>query len=812
MDLSAYSNYPITEILEESKKILSKENRLVLQAATGAGKSTLFPLALLDEPWLEDQKIIVLEPRRLAAKSVASRMSEIVGTPLGSTVGYRIRNESKTGKDTKIEVVTEGILTSMLQSDNFLEGYGCVIFDEFHERNIHSDIGVALIQELQQLRGELRMVIMSATIEMQAISKKLSARTIESKGRFFPVELEFVGHFEERALQSQAVQTIQKSLKQDEGDILVFLPGRAWIQKVYDALLQSNLGAEVHQLHGSLDFNKQQQAVSPSQHSRKVILSTNIAETSLTIQGVGVVIDTGLEFRAKFNPNAGVNQLDLVRISQQSAEQRKGRAGRERPGKCYRLWSKATQMQMKPFTDPEIQTADLIPLVLTLAKWGNPKGKGLNWITPPSQFDMDRAYDYLYSINAIKDQSITAFGIELSRIPSHPRVANMLLKAKDNNSLPLACDCAAFVEERDPFNSDKDSRLYNRVEGLRKARRSNNLGRFTMIEQAANQLAKKNSIQLEHGSFEEEDLGKILAFAFPDRIAKLVDAEQSLYLLANGRNIKIAQPYQLEPKPWMVALHVNLNKKLGISLLDAPIDESEVKALASVHEKVEWDKVNGLIAEEQWKVGSIVVKSVKMKSPNQALIEQAILEAVSNYGAQLLDWSEKVEQLLLRLYCLNIWYPEKQVPVYSKDYLLQSASDWLSPYIASIRTNKQLKEIDLYEVLYYGLEPGIQKLLNTATPYELVLENGQKAKVKYQKGEDPAIIEIKLQHCFGVLQTPTVNQGKTNVLMHLLSPGYKLVQITSDMDSFWKNAYHEIRKELRIRYKKHAWPEDPSTG
>jgi ATP-dependent helicase HrpB len=811
MDLSEYADYPITEIIEESHELLSQENRLVLQASTGAGKSTLFPVSLLDTPWLEGKKIIVLEPRRLAAKSVAARMSEIVGKPLGSTIGYKIRNESKTSGETKIEVVTEGILTNMLQSDNFLEGYQCVIFDEFHERNIHSDIGVALIQELQQLRPELRMIIMSATIEMDAIAQKLDAKTIQSDGRFFPVDLEYVGHFENQEILQQTSITIQNAIKQDEGDVLVFLPGRAWIQKLKNVLLQKPLGVEIHELHGSLDFGAQQKAVVPG-NSRKVILSTNIAETSLTIQGIGVVIDTGLEFRAKFNPNSGVNQLDLVRVSQQSAEQRKGRAGREKPGKCYRIWSKATQMQMKAFTDPEIQTADLIPLVLTLASWGNPLGNDLNWITTPAKFDIHRAYDYLESIGAIDQNSITDYGKSLSKIPSHPRVANMILKAKAINLLPLACDCAAFVEEKDPLSNNNNTRLFNRIEGLRKARRNRQLGSFSLIEQAAGQIAGKNNIQLETGVFEEEDLGRLLAFAFPDRIAKLIDHKQSLYLMANGNNIIIPQPYLLEPKPWMLALHVNLNKKVGISLLDTPIEESVVKSIAIRTERIEWDKTIGLVAEEQLKVGSIVIQSIKIKSPDPAQIEIAILEAIANYGEQLLDWSDQVEQLLIRLYWLRKWYPNEELPEWDRNNLLKQASNWLTPYLNGVRTNKDLKGIDLYQVLFYQLAPEHQTLLNQATPFELKLENGQNAKIKYQKGEHPAIVEIKLQHCFGVLQTPTVNNGKVKVLMHLLSPGYKLVQITGDMDSFWKNAYHEIRKELRIKYKKHPWPADPSTS
>lgn len=810
IDLKKYAQYPISEIIPEALELLQNENRLVIEATTGAGKSTVFPLSLLNEPWLDQQKIIVLEPRRLAAKSVASRMAEMLGEVPGETIGYRVRQETKTSAKTKLEVVTEGILTNILSNDNLLEGYGCVVFDEFHERNIHSDLGIALVQELQnELRPELRIVVMSATIDTEHIAKSIKAAALKSEGRIYPVEVKYQGDIDLKELNRAVVQNVFRALKEHEGNILVFLPGKAWIDSVQGGLKEKAVSAQVHPLCGSLNFKDQQKAIQYYKGIRKVILATNVAETSLTIEGIGVVIDAGLEFRAKYNPNSGLQNMNLVRISKQSADQRKGRAGRRGPGACYRLWSKATQLQMKDYVAPEIETSDLTPLALTLARWGNPDGQNLNWITPPAQFDLQRAKDFLIQINAIDKNQITDLGRELLKIPTHPRLANILIYARTIDSVALAMDSIPFIEEKDPLMSHPELSLGYRIQMLRRNRKSGQLGYFKAIQKSVEHIGARINAKIDNGKFDEYLVGALLAKGFPERIAKLTDEKKSIYLMANGRSVHVPQPNSLRPEPWVVVVHVNMNKNLGKALLIANIKEQDLLKAAATSQKVLWTKANGLVAERQRKVGSIVLHSEKLKDVTDAEVIAAIHEAMPKDGAQLLNWSERVEQLLLRLSLLNDWLSELDCPVWTKEELLNTTIDWLDPYLSGKRKNEELQKIDLYEVLYYRMTPEVQEKLNQYTPENIDLENGKSVKVKYQTGEYPALVEIKLQHCFGVLSTPKVNNGKTSVLMHLLSPGYKLVQITSDLESFWQNAYFEIRKEMRIKYKKHPWPENP---
>ena len=808
---------PIVDVFDEVKEKLLNSSTLVLTAPPGAGKSTLLPLALRNEPWLNGKKILMLEPRRLAAKGIASRMSSLIGESVGETVGYRIRFDTKVSDKTKIEILTEGILTRMLQNDNALEEVGLIIFDEFHERSIHADIALALARETQSvLREDLRLLIMSATINTAVLTDLLKAPLVESNGRQYPVEVKYEGDADEYLLPESSAAAVLKALKVHTGDVLVFLPGEREINKCAEILKQktSRETVAIQELYGRLPQSKQHAAIYPNrQGKRKVVIATSIAETSLTIEGVKVVVDCGFGRVSKFDPRSGLSGLRTIRIAKDSADQRAGRAGRLEAGTCYRLWSKGTQARLTEHRIPEILEADLAPLMLNLAKWGISDMSQLAWIDQPPQHAVKKALKTLQDLDAIENDKITPHGKEMNNLPTHPRIAHMLLVARDEGLLGLATDLAAILEERDPLPKEAGIDITLRVEALRRYRTTGNSGgKFGRIERIAKQYRSLMKIKEDNASFDPFEAGLLLVHAYPERIAFARPGNNAQFQLSNGAYAMAGHKDDLAHEPWLAIANLNDRESgTGKIFLAAPLNPTDLVPFLREYEITDWNKKKGgLIAIKETRIGSIVLKSVPLEDPDPNLLLQAISNAIRKDGKSLLNFDKAFSQWQNRILTVSKWHPNANWPNVTIEHLLSTNEDWLSPYLGTVKKAEDLKKIKLTDVLQYSLNQEQQKLLNQLAPAKITVPSGSDITLEYQANASTPILPVRIQEIFGLKQTPTVNKGEISILMHLLSPGYKLVQTTSDLESFWKSAYHEIRKELRIRYKKHAWPENPS--
>ena len=807
-------NLPVKEVIPEIKKELNKTSTLILKAPTGAGKSTLVPLTLLNEPWLKGKKILMLEPRRLAAKTVATRMAHLINEPIGDTVGYRIRFENKTSKNTRLEVLTEGILTRMIQEDNSLEDVGLVIFDEFHERSIHADIAMALCREAQSiLRPDIRILIMSATLDMPKLSDMLQAPIVESKGRLFPVEVEYTGDADMKMLPELMSRVIKSAVNKNDGDVLAFLPGQGEIKRCQEILQNSLKNFVILPLYGQLPPNKQFAAITPNKDGkRKVVLATNIAETSLTIEGIKIVVDSGFERVSKFNPNSGLSRLETVLISKQSADQRKGRAGRLSEGTCYRMWTKATHSRLAETGTPEIEQADLSSLMLDMAKWGVIDPNELNWLSPPPRKNVIKANQLLHEIEALENNRITDHGKRLNKLPTHPRIAHMLVKAEEEGQLALATDIAPLFEEKDPLPQEPGIDINIRIEALRRYRRDKvgqkSLGR---IEKLASQYRKLFDIKTDNGPVNDFETGLLIATAYPERIACARPGNNAQFQMANGKLASAGHRDDLANEPWLAVANVSERDHSGKIFSASPINPTDLAPLIKHKEIITWNTKNGgLVAESQMRIGNIILKSTPLPDPNPKALIKAISDAIKKQGSSLLDWNEEVSQWQNRIISLKKWNPIQKWPDVQMSTLLLTNSEWLTPYLIGIKKPADLKKLNLFEILEYSLPIELQATLKKFAPQKVKLPNGTYAKLEYQENASPPVLSVPLQRCFGMLKTPSVNNGKVNVLMHLLSPGYKIVQVTSDLESFWSGTYFEIRKELKIRYHKHAWPENPT--
>ena len=804
---------PVAEIIPEVKERLLEENTLILTAPPGAGKSTLLPLALLNEPWLEGKKILMLEPRRLAASSIAHRMASLLGETVGKTVGYRIRFDNQTSPETRIEVVTEGILTRMIHNDNALEKVGLVIFDEFHERNIHADVAMAFCRESQSiLRSDLRIIVMSATMDMPQLSKLLSAPIIESKGRQYPVKVRYVNDVDERMLAEMTTLIVRQAAQENAGDILVFLPGQGEIKQC-EALLQEAIPqAAIHPLYGQLSPSKQYAAIMPHpKGKRKVVLATSIAETSLTIEGVAVVVDTGLGRTSKFDPRSGLSRLVTVRISRDMADQRAGRAGRLGPGVCYRMWTKATHERLAPFRTPEILEADLAPLVLDMAQWGIEDIQELTWLTPPPAGALAQAADTLNQLDALDNGKITLHGKAIHQLPCHPRIAHMLLMAKENSRLPLATDLAAILEERDPLEKEAGIDINLRIEALRRHRLGNRKGRkLDKIEKIAASYRKLLNIEAVNGLVDPYESGILLAYAYPERIAYARPGTHAQFQLANGKFAAASLKDDLANQPWLAVAHIDAREGTGKIFMAAPLNPNDLAPLVKITEAIQWDtRKGGLIARKEMRIGSIVLQSTPLHAPDATQILQAISDAIKTEGEQLLDFNEKVRQWQNRILSLRQWRPEEDWPDVSTSSLLATNKDWLTPYLLNVSKPEDLKKLDLLNILHHALDYDKQGELALLAPEKIEVPSGSLIQLYYHPNGEPPVLAVRLQELFGLADSPRINKGRNSVILHLLSPGFKPVQITSDLRSFWDNAYFEVRKELKRRYPKHSWPDDP---
>ncbi len=803
---------PVTEIISFVREQLAKENTLIVNAPPGAGKSTLLPLALMEEEWLKGKKIIMLEPRRLAARTIAARMSSLIEDEIGKTIGYRVRFDNRVSANTKIEVVTEGILTRMLHSDNALEDVGLVIFDEFHERSLHADLALALCREAQQvLRPDLRIMIMSATLNMPQLKSLLKAPVAVSEGKQFPVEIIYSGDADETLLPELTARTVMKAVKENEGDTLVFLPGEGEIKKCEELLRGSLPDFSIHPLYGQLPQHEQFLAIMPNKFGkRKVVLATSIAETSLTIEGIRIVVDTGFGRSSKFDTRSGLSKLETLRISKDSADQRAGRAGRLSSGVCYRMWTKATHERLAEHRIPEIMEADLASLVLDMANWGVNDILQLTWLTPPPKAALAQATEILHQLNALENNKITAHGKQIHRLACHPRIAHMLLMAKEIKDKQLGTDLAAVLEERDPLPRETGIDINLRVEALRRARINNNINRFGRIEKIAASYRKMLEIEVDNGAVDVFETGLLLAYAYPERIAFARPGNNAQFQLANGKYAMAGHKDDLAHEPWLAVAHMDLRDGLGKIFLAAPLNPKDLLPMVKEQTVISWDtRKGGIIATKELKIGSLVLQSKPLQNPNEEQITLAISNAIKNEGEQLLDFDEKMEQLQNRIMSLGIWNPEQNWPDVSTTVLLATNDKWLAPYLKNIKKPDDLKKINLSEALFYSLDLEKQQVLNSLAPQKLEVPSGSEIKIEYFINGAVPVLSVRLQEVFGLSDTPTVNNGKTKVVMHLLSPGYKPVQVTSDLKSFWNNLYFEVKKELQRRYPKHAWPEDP---
>lgn len=805
---------PVVDIISEVQEQLSSNNSLVVNAPPGAGKSTLLPLALINEPWLEGKKILMLEPRRLAARTIAERMSYFLDEPVGQTVGFRIRFENRTSAATKIEVLTEGILTRMIQSDNALENVGLVIFDEFHERSIHADVALALCREAQQvLRPDLRIMIMSATLNMPQLTALLNAPAAVSKGRQYPIDIQYVGDTDESLISSLTARAIISATKKHDGDVLVFLPGQREIHNTGDILKTELHGFAIHNLYGALPQRQQMAAIMPDRDGRrKVVLATSIAETSLTIEGIKIVVDSGFGRTSKFDPNSGLSRLETVRISRDSADQRAGRAGRLSPGVCYRMWSKVTHQRLTDHIVPEIMEADLASLVLDMSQWGIVDIQQMTWLTPPPKGPLMQATDLLHQLEAMEDGRITTHGKRMLKLPCHPRIAHMLLLAEADNQLELATDIAALLEEKDPLGREMGIDLNTRIDALRVHRRENRDGRkLARIEKIAKQYRSLFDIQSDDSAVDPYETGILLTHAYPERIAFARPGNNAQFQLSNGRYAMAGHREDLAAEPWLAISHIDARDGMGKIFMASPLNPRDLAPLAKEKEVITWDSEDGgLVANLNLCIGNIVLKSTPLPDPDPSHLVAAIIDAIKKEGEQLLDFNEEVQQWQNRVISLRRWNPTQAWPEVSTSSLLLTSTEWLSPYLANVRKPEDLKKINLKDVLQHSLTFEQQKLLNKIAPTHLAVPSGSKIKLQYRDNGEVPVLAVRIQEVFGLSETPTVNGGTKGVLMHLLSPGYKPVQITSDLKSFWASTYFEVKKELKRRYPKHVWPDNPS--
>lgn len=810
---------PASQIARRVNEELGRHNNLVVTAPPGAGKSTLLPLTILKG--MASGKVLMLEPRRLAARQIACRMAEILGEPVGQTVGYRVRFESKVSVHTRIEVLTEGILTRMLVDDATLDGVEVVVFDEFHERSLHSDLALALTLQTQRIiRPDLKVLIMSATIDTGYICRALQAPLVESEGRMYPVTIH---HAQEdtapRDMAQAAAVAVAKAHREQEGDILVFLPGQGDIEKCRELLGTSLAPTEVLPLYGNLSAEQQRRAIAPSREGeRKVVLATPIAETSITIEGVRTVIDSGLCRQQVFDARTGLSHLETVRISMDMATQRTGRAGRVAAGTCYRLWTLASEHLMAAQRKPEIEDADLASLLLETTAFGETDVESLPWLTLPPHGGVVRARQLLESLGAIGENGeITKVGKRMSAMACHPRIARMILGGEDASMKSLACDVAALLEEKDPMGGDSASTdLALRVSMLRAARRKRQLGRWQRIAQIASEYRRMAQIPEDNNDVAPEDVGLLVACAYPERIARSMDAIGN-YRLASGENVQMDHADELSAHGWLAIASLYTSPGIkGRVFLAAPLDPSSLApAFVKERDNLSWDDKQGcVVMQRERRIGKLLLDSKPLQSAAKQDIVRIVCEAMKKYGLGMLSWSDdEVVRLQCRVAQVKAWRPELPVPDLSTNHLLATAEDWLPLYLEAggkvISTVAELRKLNLKDILWGMVPYEMQTEIDRLAPTHIQVPTGSRIRVDYRPGAEAPVLSVRLQECFGMAATPCVNEGRQPVLMELLSPGFKPVQLTQDLASFWQGTYFEVRKELRRRYPKHCWPENP---
>ena len=812
---------PAMKIADAVNQHLQSSSCLVVTAPPGAGKSTILPLTIL-QGMEHEGKILMLEPRRLAARQIAERMAHLIGEKTGETVGYRVRFENKTSNDTHIEVLTEGILTRMLVDDALLEGVSVVVFDEFHERSINSDLALALVRETQQIiRPDLKIVIMSATIDTEEICTRLNAPLVESEGRMYPVEVVHKGDlltnysfYNPDDIAKAVSLAIIEAHKEHDGDILAFLPGQGEIMRCA-AILGDSLGStSIYPLYGLQSFNDQHKAIAPSREGeRKVVLATPVAETSLTIEGVRIVVDSGLCRKMMYDPQSGISHLETVLISMDMANQRSGRAGRVAAGVCYRLWNMATEHKMKECRTPEILDADLSTMLLDISAWGECAVEELSWLTPPPSANISMARNTLQMLGAITDTGkITNTGRHMAKMPCHPRIARMLISAETKEEQSLASDISALLEAKDPLAETAMTADINyRIDKLRSIRSKRSSQRqWEQIIREAEQYRNLLGCKENNSEFDPRTVGRLLACAFPERIGSAHKDGCGKFMLASGDNAFVDKDDILSAHEWIAVANFNAQRNGGRIFIASPLDPKDIQRLSRERERIQWDNKEGrLIARKETYIGKLIINTTPLQDINHDAALSIVAEAAQKYGLSMFTFDDKVQNLQQRIATVQKWHPEKELPDVSTEAVLRRAGEWLPYYAGKNLCSSELKKIDLSAVIWAMLQYDDQQYIEQITPTHIVVPTGSHIKVEYRQGAEEPILRVRLQECFGLEDTPRVNEGKTAVLMELLSPGFKPVQLTKDLKSFWSNAYFDVKKELKRRYPKHYWPDNP---
>jgi ATP-dependent helicase HrpB len=810
---------PIDDVLPPLRAALAAYPNVVLQAPPGAGKTTRVPLALRDVAWLEDRRIVMLEPRRLAARAAARFMAASLGESVGVTVGFRTRGETRVGPRTRIEVVTEGVLTRMLHRDPTLEHVGIILFDEFHERSVHADVGLALALESQSLvRPDLRLLVMSATLDGTAVASLLGdAPTLASEGRAFPVVTQYRPRRADQSVESAVASAVAYALEQHEGSVLVFLPGVGEIRRAQSALDRMMLPRDVRvlPLFGAMPAAAQDDAIgAPVAGTRKVVLATSIAETSLTIEGVCIVIDAGLSRIPSFSARTGMSRLRTVRVSRASADQRRGRAGRTAPGVCYRLWAAEEDIGLLEHDRPEILDADLTPLALDLALAGIVDVEALRWLDTPPAPALAHARELLRQLGALSpDLRITEHGRAMARLGTHPRLAHMLLRGRDLGVGSMACAVAALLDERD---NGRDT-LMRDVDV--RARVSRILSRDSLSADDRDGLHRvrtqaqrwRRALGVDDQRPDDDEAGLLIALAFPDRIAQRRTGSRERFLLRNGLGAELPDGAPFSRAEYLAVAEVDGRRPHAGIVLAAPLSVAEIEDLFSdqiVREDVvEWDDDAGVVtAVRRERLDALVLREWITGAGNEALVADALLRGLT-WNQQLgLRWPAQAQRIRERLAFLHAHVPGW--PDVGDAALAASAGEWLLPHLFGLRRREQVEALDLSALLLARLSWQQRAQLDTLAPVSLEVPSGSSIRVDYSDPLSP-VLPVRLQEMFGLMETPAVAAGTVPVTLHLLSPANRPVQVTRDLAGFWRSSYFEVRRELRGRYPKHEWPEDP---
>jgi ATP-dependent helicase HrpB len=817
---------PVESILGEIRAALGSRGAAVIHAPPGAGKTTLVPPALLGESWLGTGRIVMLEPRRLAARAAAHRMAHLRSEPVGRTIGYRTRLDSRVSRATRLEVVTEGVLTRMLQQDPTLEGYGMVIFDEFHERSLHGDVGLALVLHSRRLvRPDLRVLVMSATIDGTAVARLLDgAPVITSSGRQFDVETRFrpapagsrrIGAFDVSFVSG----VIQQALGDAAGDVLVFLPGAPEIARVQRLLAESRLpgSVDVIALHGTLQPGEQDRAIAPAPNGRrKVVLATSIAETSLTIEGVRVVVDAGLARRSRFSPRTGMSRLETLRVSRASADQRRGRAGRTAPGVCYRLWAEAEDATLQPFSPPEILEGDLAPLALDLAVAGVTDPLELSWLDAPPAAAFSQARELLRELDAVDEGGrVTPHGDAMAQFGMHPRLSHMILRASAQGLGTVACDLAAILGERDPLRAMRDevgTDMRARVDALRNPRsyRGVDTGSLKRVLEQSRRWRSRLSSRAEAPVISDGAIGRVMALAFPERVAQRRPGPLPRFLLRNGSGATLPEGDALGQESFLVIAESDGRVPEARAWLAAPLRADDVEIdfgdqIVEAH-RVEWSDTEGVRAWNERRLGALVLSRASERDPDPELVAAAVGEAIRRRGLDVLPWKEGAQRLRQRIAFLHAYDPSW--PDMSNEALLRSLIDRLHGALGRVRSSRDFHNLDMSKSLLEMLDWEQRRRLDHLAPTHFEAPTGSRLPIDYSDPQSPSV-SVRLQELFGTRETPAVLGGRVALTLHLLSPAQRPVQVTRDLAGFWRNSYYDVRKDLRARYPKHSWPDDP---